>query len=153
MRRFEVFPNDLIISCSGTMGKIAIAPENIKRGIINQALLKLTPIKEKALPLFIKVWLESDQIQSKYFTDTAGAAIQNVASVKFLKEIPFPKISAEVQQEIVARIEREQSLVNSNKELITIFEAKIKDEINKLWKTDTNNTVVNDMPNAAKAVA
>jgi type I restriction enzyme M protein len=40
----------------------------------------------------------------------------------------------EVQQEIVARIEREQSLVNSNKELITIFEAKIKDEINKLWE-------------------
>ena len=134
MRRFEVFPNDLIISCSGTMGKIAIAPENIKKGIINQALLKLTPIKKKALPLFIKVWLESGQIQSKYFMDTSGAAIQNVASVKSLKEIPFPKIGAEVQQEIVARIEREQSLVNSNKELIQIFEAKIKDEINKLWE-------------------
>src|SRR5688572_15713359 len=43
MQRFELRPNDLIMSCSGTMGKVAIVPGNIKRGIINQALLKLTP--------------------------------------------------------------------------------------------------------------
>ena len=42
MQRFELKSGDLIMSCSGTMGKIAIAPENIKPGIINQALLKLT---------------------------------------------------------------------------------------------------------------
>jgi len=43
MLRFEVFPGDLIMSCSGTMGKIAIVPEKSPKGIINQALLKLTP--------------------------------------------------------------------------------------------------------------
>ena len=43
MKRFELNSGDLIMSCSGTMGKIAIVPENIKKGIINQALLKLTP--------------------------------------------------------------------------------------------------------------
>ncbi len=66
--------------------------------------------------------------------DTSGAAIQNVVSVKLLKEIPFPKISIEEQKQIVAQIEREQSLVNANLELINIFEQKIKDEINKLWE-------------------
>jgi type I restriction enzyme S subunit len=40
MRRFELLPNDLIMSCSGTMGRVAIVPERIKTGIINQALLK-----------------------------------------------------------------------------------------------------------------
>jgi type I restriction enzyme M protein len=43
MKRFEVFPNDILISCSGTMGKIAIVPDGNIKGIINQALLKLTP--------------------------------------------------------------------------------------------------------------
>ena len=45
MKRFELKSGDLIMSCSGTMGKIAIAPDDIKRGIINQALLKLSPSK------------------------------------------------------------------------------------------------------------
>lgn len=43
LKRFEVKTNDLIMSCSGTMGKIAIIPDNAPKGIINQALLKLTP--------------------------------------------------------------------------------------------------------------
>lgn len=134
MRGFELLANDLIISCSGTMGKIAIAPENIKQGIINQALLKLTPLIERAMPMFVKVWLESEHIQNRYFRDTAGAAIQNVASVKFLKEIPFPNVDIEEQRQIIAQIEREQSLVNANRELIAIYEQKIKDELNRLWE-------------------
>lgn len=35
LKDFELKPDDLIISCSGTIGKIAIAPQNIKRGVIN----------------------------------------------------------------------------------------------------------------------
>ena len=41
MLDFSIKPNDLIISCSGTMGKVAIVPDDVKPGIINQALLKL----------------------------------------------------------------------------------------------------------------
>ena len=59
-----------------------------------------------------------------------------------MKELSLPIPPLEVQQEIVARLEREQSLVNANKELITIFEAKIKDEINKLWKDDKKTDAV-----------
>ena len=40
MKRFELKPGDLIMSCSGTMGKIAIVPLNIEKGIINQAFIK-----------------------------------------------------------------------------------------------------------------
>ena len=43
MKRFELQSGDLIMSCSGTMGKVAIVPKNFRKGIINQALLKLTP--------------------------------------------------------------------------------------------------------------
>ena len=42
MKRFEVLPQDIIMSCSGTMGKISIVPDETPKGIINQALLKLT---------------------------------------------------------------------------------------------------------------
>jgi len=46
-------------------------------------------------------------------------------------KIPLPPI--EVQQQIVAKIEEEQKIVEANKELIKIFEQKIKDKISELW--------------------
>ena len=42
MKNFEVFPNDIIVSCAGTIGETYIMPTNCPRGIINQALMKIT---------------------------------------------------------------------------------------------------------------
>ena len=46
-------------------------------------------------------------------------------------KIPLPPI--ETQKEIVAKIEEEQKLVDSNKQLIEIFEKKVKDKISEVW--------------------
>lgn len=132
MKRFEVHTNDLLISCSGTMGKIAIVPLKHRPGIINQALLKLTT-KDGTMPEFVKLYLETIYIQQKYFQNQSGAAIQNVVSVKGLKEIPFPNISQETQREIVASVNKEMTIVEQNKRLISIFRQKIKDKINEVW--------------------
>ena len=43
---FKVVPGDLIISCSGTLGRIAEVPIGAKEGIINQALLKISLNKD-----------------------------------------------------------------------------------------------------------
>ncbi len=132
MKRFEVLTNDILISCSGTMGKIAIVPETHKRGIINQALLKLTP-NNTVLPMFVKLYLESKEIQKKYFTNQSGAAIQNVVSVKELKEIPFPDISIEEQQTIVEEITQEMCMVKQCELLMKIFNKKIQDKLSEVW--------------------
>jgi type I restriction enzyme M protein len=133
MSTFAVSENDILISCSGTMGKVAIVPKEHKKGIINQALLRLRPNLQIVNPVFIRIYLEQKAIQSKYFTNQEGAAIQNVMSVSELKQIPFPKLTLEEQEVIVAHIEQEQALVKSNKQLITLFEQKIKDKINEVW--------------------
>lgn len=101
MKRFELKPGDLIMSCSGTMGKIAIVPENIKKGIINQALLKLTPSK-KVSNIFLKLWMQSQSFQDSIKEYSQGAAIQNVASVAILKKIEIPLPPLPEQQRIVA---------------------------------------------------
>jgi type I restriction enzyme M protein len=63
---------------------------------------------------------------------SAGAAYQALTIVKLKQlEIPIPYI--ETQRQIVAQIEKEQELVNANKQLIEIFEQKIKDRIAKIW--------------------
>jgi type I restriction enzyme S subunit len=102
MKRFELKSGDLIMSCSGTMGKIAIVPENIKKGIINQALLKLTPSPKKISTVFLKLWMQSESFQESLKEYSGGAAIQNVASVAILKQIEIPLPPLPEQQRIVS---------------------------------------------------
>jgi len=133
MEAFAIAPNDLLISCSGTMGKVVIVPEDAPKGIINQALLKITPNKGKVLSFYLKCILESEQVQERYFQSTDGAAIQNVGSMEVMKRIPIPLPPLETQQKIVAEIESERQLVEANKKLIEIYEKKIKDKIGEVW--------------------
>jgi type I restriction enzyme S subunit len=123
MKRFELNSGDLIMSCSGTMGKIAIVPENIKKGIINQALLKLSPSK-KVSNVFLKLWMQSESFQNSLKEYAGGAAIQNVASVSILKniEIPLPDIST--QNNIVQKV---LLFSAETKRLEAIYQQKIND--------------------------
>lgn len=101
MKRFELNSGDLIMSCSGTMGKISIVPDGIPKGIINQALLKLTPSK-KVSTVFLKLWMQSESFQDSLRELSGGAAIQNVPSVAIMKNIEIPLPTLTEQQRIVA---------------------------------------------------
>ena len=105
MQRFELKPGDLIMSCSGTMGKVSIVPQGIKKGIINQALLKLTPSNELDVE-YLKYWMVSNDFQESLAKFTVGAAIKNVASVKILKQIEIPCPDVETQKQIVALLDQ-----------------------------------------------
>jgi len=45
MERFALEPGNLIMSWSGTIGKVAVFPEGAEEGIISEALLRLIPDK------------------------------------------------------------------------------------------------------------
>ncbi|MFP4487404.1 MAG: restriction endonuclease subunit S [Campylobacterales bacterium] len=104
MKRFELRPNSLIMSCSGTIGKVAIVPNNIKKGIINQALLMLTP-NHKLNNVFLKLMMESNFFQTLLSENSTGAAIANIASVKVLKELKIPLPPLPEQQRIVSKLD------------------------------------------------
>ena len=120
MKRFELLSGDLIMSCSGTMGKVAIVPDGIQKGIINQALLKLTPSKEFKVE-YLKHWIESPNFQDSLAKYSKGAAIKNITSVKVLKEIKVPCPSVP---------EQERTLHVLNKSFAAIDRAKTNIEKN-----------------------
>jgi type I restriction enzyme M protein len=86
---------------------------------------------DKATQTFVELYLNSISLDN-YVTGAAQPKL-NQASLNSIK-IPLPPL--EEQKRIVAQIEHEQSLVNVNRELITIYEQKIKDEINRLWEQE-----------------
>ena len=116
LKRFEVNPNDYIMSCSGTIGELYKIPVDAEKGIINQALLKITVGNDLDENYFLYIF--------KYNLnnlETKGSGIKNITSVKFLKEefeIPMPDIReqrkiANVLMEIDKKIEKEQEKLDS----------------------------------------
>ncbi|WP_052374206.1 restriction endonuclease subunit S [Methanobacterium sp. SMA-27] len=99
MIRFSVGKGDLLISCSGTIGKIIIIPDKYPKGIINQALLKVT-VHPGVNNLYLKELLQSSEMTQHIFGGR-GAAIKNVVSVKELKEIHIKFPSYPEQEKIV----------------------------------------------------
>ena len=81
------------------------------------------------------------QLNINQFAKVGGQPSISQTTVYELK-IPLPSLLT--QQQIVNCIEQEQQLVNANKELIKIYEQKIKDEINKLWQPAAKEYVVEE---------
>ena len=74
MSKFSVQPGDIIMSCSGTMGRTAIVPDDAPPGVINQALLKLS-MTDRILATFLKLWMDSSNFQQSIENVAFGAAI------------------------------------------------------------------------------
>lgn len=106
METFKAGAGDLLVSCSGTLGKILLLPDDVEDGIINQALLKIRLDNNKVLNLFFIHWFNSPKTQKLILDSVRGAAIQNIASVKELKQINFPLPTLSEQEKIVEEIEK-----------------------------------------------
>ncbi len=96
----------MLISCSGTLGKILELPQNVEMGIINQALLKIRLDNTQILNSYFVHLFNSPSMQRIILENTIGSAIQNIASVKVLKQIKIPIPPLETQKQIVAILER-----------------------------------------------
>lgn len=111
LERFSIKPGDMIVSCSGTIGKTFIIPIEAPKGIINQALLKLTPNREMINVYYLQFFFENT-ISKLLNNVSRGGAIKNVPSVNELKKIKIPLPSLEEQQRIVDILDRFDKLCN-----------------------------------------
>ncbi|MBX2976655.1 MAG: N-6 DNA methylase [Ignavibacteriaceae bacterium] len=124
-------PGDILVSAVATLGVSWIVNHNNPFYFKDGNLVWIKDIKEDVESIYLKLVLDIF-IPNQIHILSAGAAYQALTIVKLKQlEIPIPDI--ETQRQIVAQIENEQALVNANKQLIEIFEQKIKDRIAKVW--------------------
>lgn len=127
LSNFEIKPGDILITCAGTLGKIAIVPPRIERGIINSVLMRIKVNKKLVLRNYLYYYFQSPVIQNNINKQSAGVAIKNLFSTRLLKEYKIYLSSKREQQLIVDEIEKQFSRLDESIE--NLKEVKNKLEI------------------------
>ncbi len=124
MSAFEVKPNDILMSCSGTIGKFIIVPANAEKGIINQALLRIRAT-DKIDPIYLKMCLVD--LTNTFIRNSHGTGIDNISSIDVLKnfKIYVPK-DIEEQEKAVCKFEEFEKEIEQFRNNITECELAIK---------------------------
>lgn len=105
LRAFAVIPGDLLVSCSGTIGRIAVLPQTACSGVMNQALLKIRLDQNQVLnSFFISLW-RSQPFERQVLGMTHGTGLKNMKSMDELKSIRFIVPPSTHQQHFVSIVE------------------------------------------------
>jgi len=99
MRQYEVKCGDILISCVGTYGKIALFPENGEKGIINPRLI-LIRLNKIVCPQFLEWYLKSTTIITQMSMSTRGGTM-DIVNISILSELTISLPEMKEQQKIV----------------------------------------------------
>lgn len=102
LKGFEVFPNDIIVSCAGTIGETYVLPTSMRKGIINQALMKISLYDLGILDFYLMYF--DFQLKRAAQEQGYGVALKNIPPFDMLKRylVPIPPIQE--QQRIIAAV-------------------------------------------------
>jgi type I restriction enzyme S subunit len=104
MRRFRVKPGDVIMSCSGTVGRSFRVPSEAPEGIINQALL-IMRFGGELDPSFTDQILLSDFFEKQILDNSQGGAMKNLVGMSVFKQIRLPVPPLDEQRLIAIHIQ------------------------------------------------
>ena len=110
LKSFEVKEKDIIVSCAGTIGECYVLPEKIEKGIINQALMKVTVDDSLEKDYFVKLLQVSLKELSKEFSN--GSAIKNIPPFSVLKKHKVLVPSINRQKEILLFLDEKCSKID-----------------------------------------
>ena len=135
MKRFQVNTDDLIISCSGTVGKVSIIRDDDPKGIISQALLLLRVDKNKILPLYLKYFFSSRDGYNAIVSRSSGSVQVNIAKRDVIEQIPLMLPKIETQRKIVGVLNSIDKKIDENERINKNLEQQAQ-AIFKEWFID-----------------
>ena len=118
MASFKVRPHDLLVSCSGTLGRITELPDDAPPGIINQALLRIRLDRGIVETKYFIEYFRSENFQRKIVSKSQGSAMVNLVSIKEFKEVTMNVPDKEKQLEILNYLSERMSIYESIEQTI-----------------------------------
>lgn len=145
-------PGTILMAMYGqgvTRGRVAILEIE---AAINQAVAAISSKDDQIEPEFLFYQLQGLYEYLRKISDARGGNQSNL-NAKLIKELKIVVPGKKIQKQIIAQIEKEQALANANKQLIEIFEQKIKGRIAKVWGSEKKEPVIYDQNDVVSMAA
>ncbi len=118
LKRFSIKPGDFIVSCSGTIGRIFLLPNNSPQGIINQALLKISIDDRIINSQYFLHYFEWERFQASIIDSTQGGAMKNLVGMSIFRKTKFAIPSIPEQTAIATALSDTDALIENLEKLI-----------------------------------
>ena len=123
LKGFEVFPGDIIVSCAGTIGETFVMPHDMRKGIINQALMKIH-LFDSSVKAFYLMYFDN-KLKTLANEQGYGMALKNIPPFSILKRYLIPIPPKAEQERILDHIK----IILSNINDIDLLAGKLKNDV------------------------
>lgn len=123
LKRYQVFPGDVLISIMATLGKTAVVPEGIPLAINSKHLAAITLDKTIANPYFIAFAFHSHPLIVRQLSSNAKGSIMDGLNLSIIKKVKIKLPPIELQNEFGNLWKRVQNLKNQYQNSLLEFEA------------------------------
>jgi len=113
LSKYDVQPNDILISRSGTVGEVCIAPEGLGNARFSTNLMRIVLAPESMLPKFFRFLFHGSPFILDQVSELCSGSTRDFLNQKILKSIVFPLPPLAEQRRIVAEVERRLSVVEA----------------------------------------
>src|SRR5660398_153513 len=107
LKSFTVFPQDVLITTRGTIGRCALLPDNAERGILHPCLMRVQPNPLITSPEYVALLIQDSGIVLLQLQLLSNATTIEVIYSESLKSVRLPLPPASEQQAILTYVTRE----------------------------------------------
>lgn len=107
LRAFEVFPNDLLVTTRGTIGRCAVLPEDAERGILHPCLMRVQFDLRRVSNRFAEILIQESGRVLEQLQVKSNATTIDVIYSESLREIWFSLPPLAEQRAIAAYLDAE----------------------------------------------
>lgn len=102
LKRYRVYPNDLIITIMGTTGRIAVIPDDIPLSISTKHLAVITLDKDKVIPEFLATAIKTHPDLLHQIIDSNKGAIMDGLNLGLIKALSLRLPPLDLQSKYLA---------------------------------------------------